>query len=688
MRCFSRWLGRKWQARLAQRPRLCWCWSNSCSALKQLIQKAAVLSSLTLVEHGACEGLEAVESSQENVRLYRADLTSPAHLAALIALETWSTVVSLPSEEDTMIKRSLALVKGALSPSEGKARPSSLWFVSAGALPVDKESMSSEASARQSWVSGFVKTLGIEHVELGVRHVDVGGGDDGVVDGVCRLLDGSMSLPEKEAEVAVRGSRLYVPRLVGSKASISAPGSMGVVPAATYVITGGLGALGLVFAERLIEEGAENVVLLSRSGTSGAAAEAAVEKLRGSKARVEVLKCDVSERESVRKMLKTVGKTLPPVRGVIHSAGVLDDATVENQTVEKFERVFSSKVDGAWHLHAAAEELGLPLDFFVLFSSISSLMGSPGQSNYASANAALDGLAHYRRGRGLPALSVQWGPWASAGMATEKDTVKRLEGQGISGITNEVGVSALSSLMSQEGGIGLAAVLPVSWSKFAARSGGRLPPFFSRVARSDVSAGGASSGAMGAAELLRSIPAAGRLRVPAQPGAGDSQGGVGQRGVGRRRAVDGVGAGLAGSGGAAEHAVVSTERDAAVATLFLDYPTVNGVAAYLLEEIMPSQGGRGGIQRVFLSEGASSEGLAVVGMACRLPGGSDSPAAFWEMLSEGRDGIVEVPASRWDVDEVYDSEPRRGEQMLRATRGLHQRRGAVRRCLLRASLPG
>ena len=263
------------------------------ASLKQLIEKAAVLSSLTLVEHGACEGLEAVESSQENVRLYRADLTSPAHLAALIALETWSTVVSLPSEEDTMIKRSLALVKGALSPSEGKARPSSLWFVSAGALPVDKDSMSSEASARQSWVSGFVKTLGIEHVELGVRHVDVGGGDDGVVDGVCRLLDGSMSLPEKEAEVAVRGSRLYVPRLVGSKASISAPGSMGVVPAATYVITGGLGALGLVFAERLIEEGAENVVLLSRSGASGAAAEAAVEKLRGSKARVEVLKCDV-----------------------------------------------------------------------------------------------------------------------------------------------------------------------------------------------------------------------------------------------------------------------------------------------------------------------------------------------------------------------------------------------------------
>ena len=249
--------------------------------------------------------------------------------------------------------------------------------------------------------------------------------------------------------------------------------------------------------------------------------------------------------------------------------------------------MFSSKVDGAWHLHAAAEELGLPLDFFVLFSSISSLMGSPGQSNYASANAALDGLAHYRRGRGLPALSVQWGPWASAGMATEKDTVKRLEGQGISGITNEVGVSALSSLMSQEGCIGLAAVLPVSWSKFAARSGGRLPPFFSRVARSDVSAGGASSGAMGAAELLRSIPAAGRLeylrnlvletaKEVSGNGELDADAPLMESGLDSLAQVE------------LRNTLSSRPGGMPLsATLFLDYPTVNGVAAYLLEEIMP-----------------------------------------------------------------------------------------------------
>ena len=393
-----------------------------------------------------------------------------------------------------------------------------------------------------------------------------------------------------------------------------------------------------------------------REAGSGPAAEA-LGRLRASKARVEVVKCDVSQASSVQEMFRAVGVSLPPVRGVLHSAGVLDDATIENQTVEKFERVFASKVDGAWHLHDASAELGLELDFFVLFSSISSLLGSPGQSNYAAANAALDGLAHFRRSQGLPALSVQWGPWASAGMATEKDTVKRLEAQGISGITNDMGVSALGSLMAQEGVSAQAAVLPVTWSKFAQRSGGRLPPFFSRVARVEAqAAGGPGSGLGGAAELLRSIPAEGRLEYlrnlvleTAKEVSGntelDADAPLMESGLDSLAQVE------------LRNTLSSRLGGMQLsATLFLDYPTVNAVASYLLEEIMPS-GRRGGLQRVVLSAGAASEGLAVVGMACRLPGGSDSPAAFWEMLVEGRDGIVEVPASRWDMNKVFDPNP-------------------------------
>ena len=128
------------------------------------------------------------------------------------------------------------------------------------------------------------------------------------------------------------------------KIILAIPSSMGLRADATYLITGGFGALGLVFAARLIEEGARNVVLLSRSGAGSASAEAELAKLRGSGARVEAVKCDVSDARSVRAMLSSVGKSLPPVRGVLHSAGVLDDATIENQSVDRFERVFGAKV--------------------------------------------------------------------------------------------------------------------------------------------------------------------------------------------------------------------------------------------------------------------------------------------------------------------------------------------------------
>jgi hypothetical protein len=334
-----------------------------------------------VVEHGA---QAAALAEQGSVTLRQADLTDAKQVTELLSSAEWSLVAVLPSEERSLVRVGLTLVTSLLSLGAGQ-RPPAVWFVSTGALPVDaSSSMQSAASARQAWLSGFVKTLGVEHAELGVRHVDVASVDD-----LGRLLDGSSALPGMEAEVAVRGPRVFVPRLTASKASLSAAGKMHVRPDGTYVITGGLGALGLVFAERLVEEGAGAVVLLSRSGEagSGPAAEA-LGRLRASKARVEVVKCDVSQGSSVQEMFRAVGVSLPPVRGVLHSAGVLDDATIENQTVEKFERVFSSKVDGAWHLHDASAELGLELDFFVLFSSISSLLGSPGQSNYAAANAA------------------------------------------------------------------------------------------------------------------------------------------------------------------------------------------------------------------------------------------------------------------------------------------------------------
>src|SRR5581483_446136 len=167
---------------------------------------------------------------------------------------------------------------------------------------------------------------------------------------------------------------------------------------ATYLITGGLGALGQVVAEWLVEQGARSLVLVGR-GAPSARAAATVERLRAAGARVTIAQADVSRAEAGEALLREIGRTLPPLRGIVHAAGVLDDGVLLRQDWDRFQKVLAPKVDGAWNLHAATAEQDL--DFFVLFSSIASLFGSAGQGNYVAANAFLDALAHARRARGL-----------------------------------------------------------------------------------------------------------------------------------------------------------------------------------------------------------------------------------------------------------------------------------------------
>ncbi|MFR0357450.1 type I polyketide synthase [Streptomyces sediminimaris] len=183
---------------------------------------------------------------------------------------------------------------------------------------------------------------------------------------------------------------------------------------ATYLVTGGLGALGLSLAEFLADRGAGALALLGRSAP-GPEAEARVAALREAGTRVEVLRCDVGDAAAVRKALRTVRERMPRVRGVFHAAGVLADATIATLTPSRIADVLAPKAAGARNLDEATA--GDPLDLFVLFSSAAALVGNPGQAAYAAANAFLDALAHNRRSRGLPALSVQWGPFTDIGLA-------------------------------------------------------------------------------------------------------------------------------------------------------------------------------------------------------------------------------------------------------------------------------
>ncbi|WP_041233336.1 type I polyketide synthase [Cylindrospermum stagnale] len=249
--------------------------------------------------------------------------------------------------------------------------------------------------------------------------------------------------------------------------SFQNPENCSVRPDSSYLIAGGLGALGLKVAEWLVEQGAKHLVLTGRSSVKQAANEA-IKKLEQAGAKISVINADISNREDVKKILTEC----PNLHGIVHTAGVLDDGLLKEQTPTRFKKVMAPKVQGAWNLHVLTQ--GVPLDFFVCFSSAASLLGNAGQSNYAAANAFLDGLADYRRSQGLPSLSINWGPWGEVGMAAT--FASRLKAQGWGIIPTEQGLQALDHLVKNEDSAQVG-VLPMNWSKFLER----LPenrPFF------------------------------------------------------------------------------------------------------------------------------------------------------------------------------------------------------------------
>ncbi|TXS35121.1 SDR family NAD(P)-dependent oxidoreductase [Streptomyces sp. t39] len=219
-------------------------------------------------------------------------------------------------------------------------------------------------------------------------------------------------------------------------------------PDGTYLLTGGLGALGLSLAEYLAAHGAGCLVLLGRSAP-GPDAAARVEALRAAGTQVTTERCDAADPDAVRAVLARVREQLPPLRGVVHAAGLLEDATVRNLTEEQVSRVLAPKTAGARNLDEATE--GDPLDLFVLFSSAAALVGNAGQAAYAAANSYLDALAEARRRRGRPALSVQWGPFTGTGLAaSEEQRGARLEERGMGGFPPEDAWPALLRMLERD----------------------------------------------------------------------------------------------------------------------------------------------------------------------------------------------------------------------------------------------
>jgi myxalamid-type polyketide synthase MxaB len=232
-----------------------------------------------------------------------------------------------------------------------------------------------------------------------------------------------------------------------------------------YLISGGLGALGLRVAEWLVQNGARHVALIGRQAAAPEA-ETRLESLRQTGAHVITLQGDVAVAADVQAIMHQLDATMPELKGVIHAAAVLDDGLMADQTWARFRRVMAPKMAGAWNLHEATQHKAL--DFFVMFSSAVSVLGNAGQGNYAAANTFLGSLASYRRHRGLPATAIHWGPWAQTGMAaSQANRGERLSAQGIHSLAPEMGLAALHRILSETERWVQPCVLAMDWTAYA-----------------------------------------------------------------------------------------------------------------------------------------------------------------------------------------------------------------------------
>jgi len=331
-----------------------------------------------------------------------------------------------------------------------------LWLVTQGAQPVESQTSSSGVAQAPLW--GLGKVIALEHPQLWGGLCDLA--VEATQTDAAKTLLTELCDAEGEDHLAFRSGQRYVARLV-NKGELKSK-EVSLKPDAAYLITGGLGALGLKVARWMVEQGARHLILLGRRGASSQT-QAAITDMEQLGANILVTQADVSNHRNMVAVFEEISASMPPLRGIVHTAGVLEDGILLQQDWERFTKVMNPKIQGTWNLHTLTQNL--PLEFFVCFSSVTSVLGAAGQGNYAAANAFLDVLAHYRQMLGLPGLSLNWGQWAEKGMAASLDSryQNRLAVLGMGRIGWEQGLQLFQQLLGQQG-IAQIAVFSADWS--------------------------------------------------------------------------------------------------------------------------------------------------------------------------------------------------------------------------------
>jgi len=330
-----------------------------------------------------------------------------------------------------------------------------ITMVTLGAQAVKTGKLCTLAAAPQI---GLRRALLVEHMELICRHIDL---DREVTykKNWAMLLD-DLSLNKEEDQIAYSGGKRYILRLNQARTLHNPTVPIRFDATASYLITGGLGGLGLKVAEFMVSKGARHIVLLNRRFPTPEV-EAEIHKWQSQGIEIEIVSSDVASPDAIATLFTEFGSKWPVLKGIFHTAGILADGTVLNLTWQNFMDVFIAKVTGTWNLHYYSQDI--PLDFFVTFSSVAAVFGATGQANYSAANAFIDSLAYCRRASGMSALTMNWGPWAGTGTA---ENIKELAAIGMTPLLPAEGIKALEVLM-QQSTLTQGIVVRMNWKRFA-----------------------------------------------------------------------------------------------------------------------------------------------------------------------------------------------------------------------------
>ncbi|KZS60578.1 type I polyketide synthase [Mycobacterium ostraviense] len=430
--------------------------------------------------------------------------------------------------------------------------------------------------------------------------------------------------------------------------------------AGTVLITGGTGMAGSVLARHVVaRHGVRHLVLLSRRGADAPGAAELVTELAAAGAQVQVVACDATDRAALADVIAGI-PAQHPLSAVIHAAGVLDDAVISSLTPERVDAVLRAKVDAAWNLHELTRDLDVAA--FVMFSSMAGLVGSSGQANYAAANTFLDGLAAHRRAHGLPAMSLGWGLWDQASDMTgglDAADRARLGREGVLALSSDEAMELFDTALIVDQPFLAPARIDLSALRAHAVA---VPPMFSDLVNAptrrqvdDALAAAKSKSAL--AHRLHGLPEAEQHAVVLDlvrshiatvlgniaPEAVDADKAFQELGFDSLTAVE------------MRNRLKTATGLTLSPTLIFDYPTPNGLAGYIRGELVgvPQE-----IKHISAVRATGDDPIAIVGMACRYPGGIESPDDLWDMLVEGRDVLSEFPDDRgWDLAGLFNPDP-------------------------------